>query len=110
MDAAGPDPADSGPRLRAAVEGGAASEVLRRVFGTNRIAFRTCSLTLAPGSTRTDPSPVTRRYVSFSEAADENGLSRILVGFHFRKAVEDGIEHGRRIGAYAVKRFLRPAR
>jgi hypothetical protein len=93
-----------------AVQGGASSEVLRRVFGTDRIAFGTCSLTLPPGSTCTDPSPVTRRYVSFSEAADENGLSRILVGFHFRKAVEDGIEHGRRIGGYAVERFLRPAR
>ena len=92
------------------VEGGAAAEVLRRFFGTDRIAFRTCSLTLAAGSTCTDPAPVTRRYDSFSEAADENGLSRILVGFHFRNAVEDGIEHGRRIGARAVDRFLRPAR
>jgi len=37
------------------------------------------------------------RHGSFSQAA-ENGLSRILIGFHFRKAVEAGIEHGRRIG------------
>jgi hypothetical protein len=53
---------------------------------------------------------VTRRYDRFSEAADENGLSPILVGFHFRNAVEDGIDHGRRIGGYTVERFLRPAR
>ena len=92
------------------VEGGAAAEVLRRFFRTDRIAFTTCSLTLPAGSTCTDASPVTRRYDSFSEAADENGLSRILVGFHFRNAVEDGIEHGRRIGARAVDRFLRPER
>ena len=92
------------------VEGGAAAEVLRRFFHTDRIAFTTCSLTLPAGSTCTDASPVTRRYDSFSEAADENGLSRILVGFHFRNAVEDGIEHGRRIGARAVDRFLRPER
>ena len=92
------------------VEGGAAAEVLRRFFGTDRIAFRTCSLTLASGSTCTDRAPVTRRYRSFSEAAEENGRSRILVGFHFRNAVEDGIEHGRRIGGRAVDRFLRPAR
>jgi hypothetical protein len=51
---------------------------------------------------------VTRRYRSFSQAADENGLSRILVGFHFRKAVEKGIEHGTRIGGRAVDRFMRP--
>ena len=92
------------------VEGGAAAEVMRRFFGTDRIAFRTCSLTLAAGSTCADLAPVTRRYDSFSEAADENGLSRILIGFHFRNAVEDGIEHGRRIGARAVGRFLRPGR
>ena len=66
------------------------------------------SLTLPPGSTCDDASPVTRRYGSFSEAANENGLSRILVGFHFRNAVDDGIEHGRRIGSRAVNRFLRP--
>jgi hypothetical protein len=92
------------------VQGGAAAEVMRRVFGTDHIAFRTCSLTLPSGSTCTDPSPVTRRYRSFSQAADENGLSRILVGFHFRNAVEDGVEHGRKIGGRAVDRFMRPVR
>jgi hypothetical protein len=92
------------------VEGAAAAEVLRRFFGTDRVAFETCSLTLAPGSTCTDPSPVTRRYRSFSEAAAENGRSRILVGFHFRHAVDAGIEHGRKIAGHAVDRFLRPAR
>lgn len=45
---------------------------------------------------------------SFSQAAEENALSRILVGFHFRNAVEDGVEHGRRIGDRAVNLFLRP--
>ena len=43
-------------------------------------------------------------------AAQENGISRILVGFHFRKAVDEGIEHGHRIGDLAVDRFLRPVR
>jgi hypothetical protein len=92
------------------VEGGAAAEVLRRFFGTDHVVFSTCSLTLPSGSTCNDPSPVTRRYRSFSEAADENGLSRILVGFHFRNAVDEGIEHGRKIGRRAVHRFLRPLR
>jgi hypothetical protein len=36
-------------------------------------------------------------------------LSRILVGLHFRKAVTDGIEHGRKIGDYTVNHYLRPA-
>jgi hypothetical protein len=90
------------------VEGGAAAKVLKRFFGTDHISFETCSLTLPPGSTCTDPTPVLRHYTSFSQAAAENGLSRILNGFHFRKAVDEGIEHGRKIGNRAVDRFLRP--
>ena len=91
------------------VEGGAAAKVLKRFFRTDHINFRTCSLTLPPGSTCTDPMPVLRRYTSFSQAAAENGISRILNGFHFRRAVEEGIEHGHKIGSRAVDRFLRPA-
>lgn len=88
------------------VEGGAAAQVMKRVLGTDNVRFETCSLTLPSGSTCNDSSPVLRRYTSLFQAADENGLSRILVGFHFRKAVEDGIEHGRNIGDRAVNRFM----
>jgi hypothetical protein len=91
------------------VQGGAASMVLERFFGSDHVAFETCSLTLPSGSTCTDASPLLRRYTSFSGAAAENGLSRILVGFHFRKAVDEGIEHGQKIGERAVDRFMRPA-
>ena len=90
------------------VEGGAAAKVLQRFFGTDRIGFATCSLTLPSGSTCDDAKPVRRHYAGFSQAAAENGVSRILVGFHFRKAVEEGIEHGARIGNRAVNGFLRP--
>ena len=90
------------------VEGGAASQVLKRFFGTDHIGFTTCSLTLPAGSTCDDAAPVLRSYTSFSQAREENGRSRILVGFHFRKAVDEGIDHGRKIGNRAVNRFLRP--
>ena len=90
------------------VEGGAAARVLKRFFGTDQIGFETCSLTLPAGSTCDDARPVRRRYAGFSQAAAENGVSRILVGFHFRKAVDEGIEHGRKIGDRAVNGFLRP--
>ena len=33
---------------------------------------------------------VSRSYSSFTEAADENGVFRILIGFDFRKAVREG--------------------
>jgi len=90
------------------VEGGAAAEVLTQFFGTDHMNFETCSMTLPAGSTCNDSSPVLRQFTTFSEAAEENGLSRILVGFHFRNAVEDGIRHGRKIANRAVTHFLRP--
>ena len=90
------------------VEGGAAAQVLQDFFGTDAISFSACSLTLPAGSRCTDPSPVFRSYNTFSEAADENGVSRILIGIHFRHAVEEGIQHGRKIGKRAVNLFLRP--
>ncbi|WP_203781592.1 vanadium-dependent haloperoxidase [Paractinoplanes rishiriensis] len=89
------------------VEGGAAAQVLKRFFGTDRIRFETCSYTLPAGQTCTDAAPVVRRYHSFSQASAENGLSRIMVGFHFRKAVDEGIAHGVRIGDWTVHNTLR---
>ena len=92
------------------VEGGAAAEALKRFFGTDEISFSACSLTLPPGSRCTDAVPVLRSFDSFSEAATENGDSRVLVGIHFRHASEEGIQHGRKIAARAVRLFLRPVR
>jgi hypothetical protein len=91
-----------------AVQGGAAAEVLKEVFGTDGISFTACSMSLPAGSTCVDPSPVYRSYSSFTQAANENALSRILIGIHFRNAVEEGIRHGRRIADRAVRNFLRP--
>jgi hypothetical protein len=41
---------------------------------------------------------VTRHFKGFSAAAQENGLSRIYAGLHFRHAVKDGRRQGRSIG------------
>jgi hypothetical protein len=92
------------------VAGGAAAQALEEFFGTDNIGFRVCSLTLPPGQRCTDPSPVFRSYVSFSQAAEENALSRILVGLHFRNAVEEGLKLGRKIGQRTANLFLRPVR
>jgi hypothetical protein len=89
------------------VQGGAAAQALKEFFGTDNIRFDACSLTLPVGSRCTDPLPVIRSYTSFSQAANENGLSRILVGIHFRNAVEEGIQHGQKIASRAVNLFLR---
>ena len=45
---------------------------------------------MAPGATRA--------FTSFSEAAVENGNSRIYIGFHFRHAVTEGIKLGSKVG------------
>ncbi len=93
-----------------AIEGGAAAEVLRQFLGNDRISFQDCGVELPAGSTCSDPSPVLRSYTSFSQAAGENAYSRILIGFHFRKSVEEGTEYGRKIGEAAATRYLQPAR
>jgi hypothetical protein len=94
-----------------AVQGGAGAEVLRRFFGTDRVAFSTCSTTLADAASHCENgAAVSRRYRSFSQAERENGLSRILVGFHFREAVDVGIDHGHRIADRAVNRFMEVTR
>ena len=90
------------------VEGGVGAAVLRRYFGTDRVSFTACSYTLPAGAC-TDATPVLRRYTSLSQAARENAVSRIFIGFHFRTAVEEGTKHGYRIGNRAVERFMRPA-
>ncbi len=91
-----------------AVQGGVAAEVLKQVFGRDHIAFTACSMSVGAGGTCVDPSPVIRSYSSFSQAAEENAVSRIYIGIHFRRAVEEGTQHGRRIADYAVRKFMRP--
>ena len=91
-----------------AVEGGAAAEVLKQFFKTDEVSFSACSFTLPAGQTCSDVSPTLRHFTSFSQAADENAVSRIYVGFHFRDAVETGMHHGNKIADQAVNHFLRP--
>jgi hypothetical protein len=93
-----------------AIEGGAGAEVLKQFFGTDEIRFEDCSVTLPASSTCSDATPTLRSYATFSQAAAENAYSRILVGFHFRKSVEEGIKYGEKIGQRAANLYLRPVR
>ena len=78
---------------------GAAATVLTRFFGTDAVPFTVGSDTLPD---------VTRSYRSFSSAAEEIGMSRIYGGIHFLSADLDGLELGRRLGAYVEQNFLLP--
>jgi hypothetical protein len=92
------------------VEGAAAAEVFRRVFQSDFAEIAACSLTLPdPAQHCGGPDEVLRHYSRFSDAANENGESRVLVGYHFRLAVEEGLKQGRKIGAHVVKKHLAPA-
>jgi hypothetical protein len=82
------------------VLGGAASEVLRRFFRDDDVAFTTTSGVPFAG--------LTRSFDSFSQAAAENGESRIYAGIHFRSAVHDGIKLGNKIGGFAFTHVLQP--
>jgi hypothetical protein len=82
------------------VLGAASAEVLRRVFHNDRVPFTVTSGAPFAG--------LTRSFTSFSQAARENGDSRVLAGIHFRSAVHDGLEQGRRIGRFVASHALRP--
>jgi hypothetical protein len=68
---------------------------LLRNFGDHQ-AFEATSPSL-PG--------VTRRFHSFTEAARENGMSRVYGGIHFLHAVKDGYRQGKAVGL-EVSRLL----
>jgi hypothetical protein len=73
----------------AATISAAAAEVLIRNLG-DEVSFQAVSSSL-PG--------VTRRFRSFTQAAKENGMSRVYGGIHFQDAVDDGYRLGKAIGA-----------
>jgi hypothetical protein len=51
---------------------------------------------------------VSRTFSSVAEAARENALSRIYVGYHFRHAVDVGLAQGRDVGEYVAHNALLP--
>jgi hypothetical protein len=51
---------------------------------------------------------VMRTFATVDDAAAENALSRIYVGYHFRFAAEAGLIQGRQVGAYVAQNALRP--
>src|SRR5262249_12060406 len=85
-----------------AVVGAAMAEVLADYFGTDFITFSTTSGGAYPG--------ITRSFVSFSAAAYENALSRVLAGIHYRASIGEGFKMGQRIGEYIFQSHLKPLR
>lgn len=91
--------------------GGALFEVLRDYFGTDNIPFTFVSDELN-GTTldnQGNPRPlVPRGFATFSEAAEENGQSRIFLGIHWAFDKDQGIAQGRQIGDYVFNHVFQP--
>jgi hypothetical protein len=90
------------PSTHAAL-GMAAATVLAETFGRDQVPFAFASSSALPAN------PV-RSFRSFSEAARENGDSRVRAGLHFRFAVEAGLRLGRQVGHHVARHRLPPAR
>lgn len=78
----------------------AAAEILRSFTGSDAFGAsytkKAHSMLIAPALPASD---VTLSWATFSDAADEAGISRIYGGIHFDKANEDGKALGRKVGA-----------
>lgn len=81
----------------------AAAFILKSWAGSDRFDY---SVTLPAGSSKIEPGltpaqPITLNYATFSDAADEAGMSRRYGGIHFRRADLDGRLLGRLAAAKA---------
>lgn len=80
-----------------AVAGGAGAEVIKEFFGSDNFRFRLESTSY----------PATRSFSSLSQAARENSLSRLYIGYHFRQACLVGEQQGKNIGKWIFDHHLK---
>lgn len=78
------------------VVSGAAAVVLTDIFGDN---FK------FDDNTEMQFGLPIRSFYSFNEAANEAAMSRMYGGIHYRAAIEKGVQQGRNLGAYVVKKL-----
>jgi hypothetical protein len=95
-----PTPAHPDYTSNHSIYSAAAAKVLALVLGSDDFDFSITSSTA--------PSGAVRSYHSFSQAAEECGMSRIWLGFHFHTAVRHGLNQGKQIGRFAFEHSLKP--
>ena len=86
----------------------AASVVLTRLFGPS-VSFVSQSDTASEWRlvSSTEPSPKLRTFTSFTQAAEEAGMSRIYGGIHFSFDNTQGIALGAEIGNFVANNALK---
>jgi hypothetical protein len=91
-----------------AVFGGTVFRTLENFYGTDAISFTIVSDELN-GRTRDSQGAIRARiprsFSSFSEAAEENAMSRIFLGIHWRFDATEGVKNGRQIADVVSARF-----
>jgi hypothetical protein len=80
-----------------AIFGGAASQVLARIFGNN-----------VPITVQAPTLNVSRSFPNFAAAAFEQGQSRVYAGAHFNTSVMLGLYCGQLVGNWTVDNCLQP--
>ncbi len=79
---------------------GAAAEILKRYFGTDRVPYTIASFS--------NPA-VTRSFDSFRRGAMEAGASRVYGGIHYCFSNTGGLRRGRDVALYVLRNEMRPA-
>jgi hypothetical protein len=77
---------------------GAAGAVLKGTFGPGAVPEFVLETPEMPG--------VTRKYTAIQQVQDEEGMSRIWAGVHFRNSIEVADDMGRRIGEFVQTKYL----
>lgn len=79
--------------------GAALFETLKNFYGTDNVSYTLTS---------DEAGGLSRNYTSFSQAADENGRSRIYLGVHWDFDNVESQDQGRRIADYITDRMFLP--
>lgn len=91
--------------------GAALFETMTKFYGTNKISF-TIGSDEYNGITKDQNGivrpVVTRSFTSFSQAAEENGQSRIYLGIHWKFDKDQGMAQGKKIADFVFGNYLKP--
>jgi hypothetical protein len=96
------------------ITAGAATEVLRRWFGTDAVPWshtvQAVPVVLPAPMAPLPAKAITRSYATFSDVTDEAVNARVYAGIHFRTGCTHGVDQGTKVGRYVYLQSLRPLR